>query len=87
MAYALRKSVVEILALPEWERKIWRDVFDVYGPLDWKRDDLLYARVNQYQAATSAPLRDFVLFRDPTEKGKEKQTEDDVLKAFGFTWE
>lgn len=88
LAYALKKTVVEILELPEWERMAWRAVFDLYGPLDWKRGDLLAARVNQYQAADSAPLRDFVLFRDPSERDEaRKQTEEDVLKAFGYTGE
>ena len=52
-----KKSVQEILAMPEWERECWRDVFLIYGPLDWKRSDLLTARVNQYQAAGDAPPR------------------------------
>ena len=71
--------------MPEWERETWKAIFTIYGPLDWKREDLLLARVNQYQAAGGSPLRDFILFRDPTEKAEErKQTEEDVLKAFGY---
>ena len=73
--------------MPEWERRIWRDVFDLYGPLDWKRDDMLIARVNQYQAAERAPLKDFILFTDPTERETGEQTEEDLLKAFGYTGE
>lgn len=88
LAFTLKKSVKEILDLPEWERETWKAVFTIYGPLDWKREDLLLARVNQYQAAGGSPLRDFILFRDPTEKAEErKQTEEDVLKAFGYTGE
>ncbi len=56
---------------------------DVYGPLDWKRNDLLFASVNQYQTAEKIPLKEFILFRDPTAK-EPKQTELDVLRAFGY---
>lgn len=66
MAFALKKSVQEILALPAWEREIWRSVFDLFGPLDWKRDDYLAARACQFQSTGSLPLKDFVLFPDPT---------------------
>lgn len=78
--------MTEILALPEWERKTWRDVFDVYGPLDWKRNDFLFASVNQYQTAGDIMLKKFILFRDPTAK-EPKQTETDFLKSFGYTGE
>lgn len=82
----MKKSVVEILALPEWERRIWRDVFDIYGPLDWKRNDFLFAHVNQFQTPERIPLKEFILFRDPTAQ-EPKRTEDDVLREFGYTGE
>ena len=83
LAWTLKKSVQEILSLPEWERECWRDVFLIYGPLDWKRSDLLTARVNQYQAAGDAPLGDFVLFKDPS-MSETKQSENDLLKKLGW---
>lgn len=62
-------------------------MFDLYGPLDWQRNDLLIARINQFQAAESSPLRDFVLFEDPKDRKSGKNTEDDILKAFGYQGE
>lgn len=66
MAFALKKSVQEILALPVWEREIWRSVFDLFGPLDWKRDDYHAARACQFQSTGSLPLERYLLFPDPT---------------------
>ena len=61
-------------------------MFDVYGPLDWKRADLLIARVNQFQAVGSDPLKDFVLFRDPTERPlSREERENEILAKFGWT--
>ena len=54
------------MSLPRWELEAWRALFDMVGPLDWKRQDLLFARVNQYQSAEEAKLKDFLLFKDPT---------------------
>lgn len=85
LAWTLKKSVQEILALPLWERECWRDVFALYGPLDWKREDFLFARVNQYQSVGGDPLKDFILFPDPSERDEPaKQTEDDALLAWGY---
>ena len=39
--------------------------------------------MNQFQSATRDPLKEFVLFRDPTEPDV-KPTEDDVLRQLGF---
>ena len=83
LAYTLKKTVQEVLELPQWEIQTWRYLFALYGPLDWKREDLLVARINQYQAIGGEPLKEFVLFRDPSEI-VERRTEDDVLRAFGF---
>lgn len=83
LAWTLKKSVQEILDLPQWERDAWRYVFDLFGPLDWKREDLLFARVNQYQAIGGEPLKNFILFRDPSEQEPE-QDEEDLLKALGY---
>lgn len=85
LAFALGKSVEEVLKFPQWERRAWFDLFEIVGPLDWRRGDFLNARVNQFQAVGSHALKDFLLFPDPStwEEVKE-QTEDDVLKAFGY---
>lgn len=59
-------------------------MFDYYGPLDWRRDDLLFARVNQYQATGDRPLSDFVLIKEPKDRIPEKRTEEDVLAMLGY---
>ena len=62
----------------------WKWVFDIYGPLDWKRADLLFARVNQYQSTGDSPLKDFVLFKDPSEIETREERELSVLSALGW---
>lgn len=85
LAWTLKKSVQEILVLPQWERECWRDLFAAYGPLDWKRDDLLFARVNQYQSVGNDPLKEFLLFADPSEaENNAKQTEDELMRKLGY---
>ena len=81
LAWTLKKSVQEVLALPDWERIGWRMIFDVFGPLDWRRDDVLNAKIVQTQYEGGKPLRDFLAFGDPSYKRKE-QTEEDVFKMF-----
>lgn len=83
LAYTLKKSVSEVLLLPEWERETWRFLFDLYGPMDWKREDLRTARVNQFQAVGGKPLKEFVLFPDPSER-VEKDKEEELLHALGY---
>ncbi len=61
---------------------MWREAFDLFGPLDWRRQDFLAAKANQYQSLESKPLKDFLLFGDPTAKELE-QTEEDVFRMFG----
>ena len=58
-------------------------MFALYGPLDWKREDLLFARVNQYQSIGGDALKEFLLFKDPSEP-EVKQTEDELLKKLGY---
>lgn len=55
----------------------------MFGPLDWKRSDFLFASVNQYQAVEPAPLKDFMLFKDPTVKEPE-QTEEELMAKLGW---
>lgn len=83
----LKKSLSEVMTIPYWERLAWRDFFDVYGPLDWRRDD--YRAAAALQAAVAGKdLRDFVLFPEPENVQKKKeQTVDDVLRAFGYVEE
>ncbi len=72
--------------MPIWERETWKYLFNMFGPLDWRRADFLCARVNQYQAMGDAQLKDFLLFRDPSEKGDdEKDKEEELLKKLGWT--
>lgn len=51
--------------MPEWEREGWRMLFEVVGPLDWRREDFRDARRIQWKAADAAPVADFVLFPEP----------------------
>lgn len=85
LAFTLKKTVQEILALPEWERYCWKQLFMLYGPLDWRRQDFLFARVNQYQSTGADPLREFVLFSEPADRReKGRETEDDLLEKLGY---
>lgn len=77
------------MSLPRWEIEAWRALFDIIGPLDWKRTDLLLARVNQYQAGDpDALLKDFILFSDPTVKEDPEQArrerEKELLYKLGY---
>lgn len=91
MAYTLKKTVAEILALPRWELESWRFLFDIYGPLDWKRSDFLAARANQFASASELPLKDFLLFGDPSYKEDPEEArarrESKLLEAFGYSQE
>ena len=82
-------TLAQVLSLPRWEIEAWRALFDVYGPLDWKRDDLRIARVNQYQCSDpDSLLKEFLLFRDPTfmptEAEERNRREEALLEKFGF---
>ncbi len=72
--------------MPQWERECWRDAFALYGPLDWKRTDLLFARVNQFQSVGGDPLKDFILFRDPGDP-EPGQTVEEKMAALGWRGE
>ncbi len=74
----------EILALPQWERECWRDVFAQFGPLDWRRDDLLFARVNQFQATGGDPLKEFILFQEAGDRESREDREETLLRQLGY---
>ncbi len=61
---------------------MWQEAFELFGPLDWRRQDFLEARSNQYLSIESKPLKEFLLFDDPTAKERE-QTEEDVFAMYG----
>ena len=89
LAYTLKITLAQALTLPLWEVEAWRAFFDVYGPLDFKRIDLLFARLNQFNCADKdARLRDFVLFPDPSIKidpvAERNAREENLLRAFGY---
>ena len=77
-------SVQNVLALPDWEIEGWKSVFEVFGPLDWERQDLENARLYATQIVSEKGKRvdDFLLFTPLTKRNT--LTEDDVLKALGF---
>ena len=81
LAWTLKKSIQEILALPRWELDLWRYAFDIFGPLDWRRDDFRHASVLQMLSAGGKPLADFLLFKDPADI-QERDT-DAIMARFG----
>lgn len=79
----------EIEALPSWELDLWRSAFEVFGALDWRRLDLLFARLVQMQLAKPLTLRECVLFPAPEDiealaptQNKNPQTEEEALALF-----
>lgn len=73
------------MSLPTWEKVGWRCLFDIYGPLDWKRLDLLFGRAYQYTAGDAVtPLDKFVLFRDISEQPTRQEQEAALLAALGY---
>ena len=86
LAWTLRKSIQEVLALPKWERVLWRNAFSLYGPLDWRREDLLFAALTQMQSTGEKPLGDFVLFPEPAARAAKEEREwsrEAILARFG----
>jgi len=85
----LRKSLQEIEALPVWEVELWKTAFEVFGPLDWRRLDLLDARQTQLQLAKPLKLKECVLFPTPEDIEPKAQadpgSEQELLAMFGFT--
>ena len=72
---------------------MWKTAFEVFGALDWRRLDLLFARETQMQLATPLTLRDCILFPAPEDiqerlkeerqANKEPQTIEEALAIFG----
>lgn len=88
VAFLLRRPICEVVRLPKWERDFWRVVFDVYGPLDWRRDDLRFAQLVALQIAERKPLEDLTIYPDPArllekERARQEMSKDDVLALFG----
>lgn len=70
--------------MPQWELDLWKSAFLIYGPLDWRREDFLFARLVQMQCVGGRPLGDFVLFPDPSEaRREEEKSMDDIMAMFG----
>lgn len=65
--------------MPKWERVAWKAAFDVWGPLDWRREDLRDAR--QFALQTGDKIEDCVLYSEP--ENKKESTVDDIMKKLG----
>lgn len=62
----LRRPISEILAWPAADILAWKSVFDVFGPLDWQRDDWACAHQLAGQFGKKGDLyRDFLVFPPP----------------------
>jgi len=59
--------------------------------LDWKRDDIRDARQTGIQDVEKKPLKDYLLFGDPSFKESEEEArarrEKNLLAAFGYSEE
>lgn len=88
LAYTLKITLSQAFSLPRWEIEAWRALFDVYGPLDWKRGDYLTASLNQFQSSERLPIKDFLLFHDPSVRidpdAERANREKNLLAAFGY---
>lgn len=65
--------------MPEWERVAWKAAFGVWGPLDWRREDLRDAR--QFAFQTGSKIEDCALYSEP--EIKKETTVDDIMKKLG----
>ena len=88
LAYTLKITLTQAFNLPRWEVEAWRALFDVYGPLDWKRGDYLNASLIQSQCSERLPIREFILFTDPSVRidpdAARAEREQNLLAAFGY---
>lgn len=80
--------ISEVVQLPQWELDLWRSVFDVYGPLDWTRDDLRFASLVRTQVTGDVSLEDLTVYPDPRrlmekERRRQEMSKEDVLAQFG----
>lgn len=87
LAYTLKKSVQEILRLPEWELYCWRAVFKLHGPFGWRREDWSFAKVYQMLSTSNIPLEEFLMFPDPKKRIEllnQQETEEEKMAALGY---
>jgi len=87
LAYTLKQPLHEVFKWSQIERDMWGDFFDLYGPLDWRRQDLLNAQLCAYQSTESKPIKDFTLFAEPDINEIGKTAEDRLFEAFGINTE
>lgn len=65
--------------MPEWERVAWKAAFDVWGPLDWRREDVRDAFNVAIQ--TGSNIEECVLYGEP--ERKKESSVDDIMKKVG----
>ena len=62
----MRRPISEILAWSAADVLAWKSVFDVFGPLDWRRDDWTVAHQMAGQFGSKGDkISDFLIFRPP----------------------
>jgi len=62
--------------LPEWEIAGWKMLFEVFGELDWRRDDYRDARSYFWKSGGRGKLDDYLLYR----RGDKALSEDEFLE-------
>lgn len=89
VAFILKMPINEVVArVPQWELDLWRAVFQVYGALDWTRDDLRAASIVRTQIAERVDIEDLTVYPDPARilekaRARENMSKADVLAMFG----
>jgi hypothetical protein len=88
IAFILKKSIREVAAFPLWERDLWRAIFEIYGPLDWQRDDLRTAQLISLQLTERRDLEDLTVYPNPArvlekERARQAMSKEDALALFG----
>lgn len=78
----LHRPLHEVMTYPEWEFTAWRVFFNVYGPIDYERQDYLNARDTYIQCAKkNEKIEDYLLFKKPE---TEEQKTAKYLHSFGL---
>lgn len=62
--------------MPEWEIAGWKMLFEVFGELDWRRDDYRDARRYFWKSGGRGTLDDYLLYR----RGDTALSEDEFLE-------
>ena len=89
VAFVLKMPINEVVArVPQWELDLWASVFQIYGPLDWTRDDLRFASLVRTQITDRVDIEDLTVFPDPArilakERARQSMEKADVLAMFG----